>query len=85
MAIELQSPEILYPHWQNEYVAALLEFDNEAAKERIKTAEAAIEKRLEELAHDSDHHTERHVINDALVSLQSLKKFLQSGENDLTQ
>ena len=85
MATELQSPEILYPHWQNEYVAALLEFDNEAVKERIKTAEAAIEKRLEELAQDSDHHTERRVIHDALVSLQLLKKFLQSGENYLTQ
>jgi len=42
MATELQSPEILYPHWQNEYVAALLEFDNEAVKERIITLKGAL-------------------------------------------
>jgi hypothetical protein len=40
----------------------------------IVTAEAAIQKRLQELAHDSDHHTERQVIEDALQSLQILKK-----------
>jgi hypothetical protein len=33
----------------------------------------------------SDHHAERRVIHDALVSLQLLKRFLQSDEPDITQ
>lgn len=30
------SPEILYPDWQNEYVAALFEFDSEKLLERVR-------------------------------------------------
>ena len=65
--------DILYPHWQNEYEAALAEVDSETLKKRIKAAEAAIQRRLLELAHDSDHHTERSVIREALISLNFLK------------
>ena len=79
------SSEVLYPHWQNEYAAALLEHDLEALKERIDAAEEAIERRLRQLAHDSDHHAERRVIHDALISLQLLKKFSQSNESDALQ
>jgi hypothetical protein len=68
------SPEILYPHWQREYEAALLEPESEALRELIKDAEAAISRRLLELAHDSDHHTERQVIDDALASLRVLRQ-----------
>jgi len=67
------TPDILYPHWQNEYEAALVELDNNVIQERIDAAEAAIYRRLQELSQDSDHHTERHVINDALTSLASLR------------
>jgi hypothetical protein len=62
-------PDILYPHWQNEYEAALMEPNGE----RIEAAEAAILRRLQELAHDSNHHTERQVISDALASLRQLR------------
>jgi hypothetical protein len=68
------SPEILYPHWQNEYQAALVEVDHEMLAERIEEAEAAIFRRLQELSQNSDHHTERQVIEDALQSLRYLKR-----------
>ena len=67
------TPDILYPHWQNEYEAALVELDNNLLQERIDAAEAAIYRRLQQLSQDSNHHTERHVINDALASLAGLR------------
>jgi hypothetical protein len=82
MAIQDSTSEIVYP-WQNEYTAALLEFDGQALKDRIEAAEDAIERRLQELSQDSNHHTERRVIHDALISLSQLKKFSQSDESDL--
>jgi hypothetical protein len=75
-------PDILYPHWQREYQAALIEPDSEILQERIDVAEAAIERRLQELAHDSNHHTERHVISDALRSLRHLRNNLGSSMFD---
>jgi hypothetical protein len=36
------SPEILYPEWQSEYQAAIIEVDAERLKERVEAAEAAI-------------------------------------------
>jgi len=67
------TPDILYPHWQNEYEAALVELDDKVLQERIDAAEAAIYRRLQQLSQDSNHHTERQVINDALASLASLR------------
>jgi hypothetical protein len=56
------SPETLYPSWQKEYEAAIQEPNIETLPERIEVAEGAIERRLQQLAHDSNHHTERQVI-----------------------
>jgi hypothetical protein len=67
-------PEILYPHWQKEYQAAVLEIDPTQLPRCIEAAETAIYKRLQQLSQDSDHHTERQVIEDALQSLRFLKK-----------
>jgi hypothetical protein len=72
-------PDILYPQWQHEYEAALIEPHSEILQERIEAAEAAIERRLQQLAQDSNHHTERHVIGDALTSLRQLRKNLGSS------
>ena len=68
------SPEILYRHWQKEYQSVLVEFDPTKLPGLIATAEDAIQKRLQQLSQDSDHHTERQVIQDALQSLRFLKK-----------
>jgi hypothetical protein len=66
--------DILYPHWQNEYAAAMLETHPRHLAGRIEVAETAIYNRLQELSQDNDHHTERHVIEDALTSLKVLKR-----------
>ena len=79
MAPQQQVPEILYPHWQNEYEAALVEPNSEILQELIEDAEAAIQRRLQQLSHDSNHHTERQVINDALTSLRQLRNDLHSS------
>lgn len=68
------SPDILYPHWQKEYQAAVIEVDPTKLGECIEAAEAAINMRLRQLSQDSDHDTERHVIEDALASLRVLKR-----------
>ena len=65
---------ILYPHWQNEYAAALVETNPQKLPERVEAAEAAIFKRLKHLPQDSDSYIERQVIEDALQSLRTLKK-----------
>ena len=70
----MDDPEILYPSWQNEYQAALIEVDPVKLGRRIEAAEAAIYRRLQQLSQNADHHTERQVIEDALRSLRFLKK-----------
>ena len=68
------SPEILYPAWQNEYQAALIELDRKKLPERVAAAEAAIFKRLQQLSQDSDSYAERQFIEDALHGLRVLKR-----------
>jgi hypothetical protein len=65
---------ILYPQWQPEYQAALLELDPGRLLERIKAAETAIFHRLQTLSRVPDCHAEREAINDALTSLRVLKR-----------
>ena len=79
---EQHVPDTLYPHWQHEYEAALIEPDNKILQARIEAAEAAIETRLQQLAQDSNHHTERHVISDALRSLRHLRNILTSSPTE---
>jgi hypothetical protein len=68
------SPEILYPDWQNEYVAALFEFDSEKLLERVKAAETAIFDRLQAISQSPDSQAERQAIDDALTALRFLKR-----------
>ncbi len=68
------SPKILYPDWQNEYVAALFEFDGEKLLERVKAAETAIFNRLQAISQSPDSQAERQAIDDALAALRVLKR-----------
>jgi len=68
------SPEILYPHWQNEYRAALVELDPEKLSERVAAAETSIYKRLQQISQGSDHLAERQAIEDAVAGLRILKR-----------
>jgi hypothetical protein len=68
------SPKILYPEWQHEYLAALIELDPKTLFERVMAAETAIFNRLQCLSHTSDSLAERQAIEDALAVLRSLKR-----------
>jgi hypothetical protein len=68
------SPEMLYPTWQHEYQAALVELDREKLKGRVAATETAIYKRLQQLSQSSDDFAERQAIEDALHSLRVLKR-----------
>ena len=68
------SPKILYPEWQPEHQAALLELDCKKLRERVAAAETAIFNRLQAISHSSDAHAERQAIEDALASLRVLKR-----------
>jgi hypothetical protein len=69
------SPNVLYPEWQNEFRAALLELDTEKLRERVAAAETAIFNRLQAFPRQGSNHTaERQAIEDALASLRVLKR-----------
>jgi hypothetical protein len=68
------SPVYLYPEWQPQVQAALLELDLVKLAERIQTAEAAITARLHSISLNPNHHAERLAISDALATLKFLKR-----------
>ena len=68
------SPEILYPQWQNEYAAALLETNPQELSGRVEAAETAIFNRIQTISQSSDHQAERQAIEDALTALRVLKR-----------
>jgi hypothetical protein len=74
--MEPNSPpsKILYPDWQAEYQAALLELDPKTLFERVTAAETAIFNRLQAMSHTADGHAEQQAIEDALASLRVLKR-----------
>jgi len=66
------SPKILYPEWQNDYQAALLELDRKRLLERVKAAETAIFNRIQAIL--PGHAAERQAIEDALANLRVLRR-----------
>jgi hypothetical protein len=68
------TPKILYPEWQHEYQAAILESDPKQLTERTKAAERAIFVRLQAISGSADSDAERHAIEDALANLRILKR-----------
>ncbi len=72
--IRRSSPNIVYPEWQPEYQAALLELDTEKLRERVAAAETAIFNRLQAISHGSNHTGERQALEDAFASLRVLKR-----------
>ena len=67
-------PIIVYPEWQKEFQAAILELNREKLADRVVMAERAISKRLQALLQSSDSAGERQAIEDALSSLRLLKR-----------
>jgi hypothetical protein len=72
--VSRSSPNIVYPEWQHEYQAALLELDNEKLRERVAAAETAIFNRLQAISQGSNNTAERQALEDALASLRVLKR-----------
>jgi len=68
------SSKILYPEWQAEYHAALVELDPKTLFEQIMVAETAISNRLHSISHSSHDAAERQAIEDALANLRVLKR-----------
>lgn len=59
--------------WTKFYERALLELDENKMIERTAMAEAAIVQRLYDIRNDTDHHAERHSIDDAIRTLKFLR------------
>jgi hypothetical protein len=68
------SHKVLYPEWQREFEAALLEQDREKLLAQVGAAEAAIFNRLQATSQSPDHEAERHAIRDAVEKLRILKR-----------
>jgi hypothetical protein len=68
------SSDLIYPEWQAEFQAAIIETDLHALRIRIAAAEALMRKRLHEIADTPDHNLERMAIADAFSALHVLKR-----------
>ena len=60
--------------WYALYAATMVELNHTMLLERMNATEAAIEARLHDLRHDSDHHAERQEIDDAIRNLTLLRR-----------
>ena len=73
------SSDLLYPDWQAEYKAAMLELDHAKLSERVALARNAIAERLNVLAQDHiGALDERQAISDALNGLAMLEREFES-------
>jgi hypothetical protein len=63
--------------WEERYLQTILEVNGQKMAERISATRAAIAGRLHDLEHDSDHHAERHQIENALRALSQLEVEVQ--------
>jgi len=65
---------LTYPQWQEPLAAAILEFNPQQLREKIREAEEAIARRIDELAFDPRNEHERRALFDGLDLLRSVKK-----------
>jgi hypothetical protein len=63
--------------WEEWYMQTILEVSGQKMPERISATRRAIARRLQDLEHDSDHHAERHEIENALTALSMLEGEVQ--------
>lgn len=60
--------------WYQLYAVAVIELDPKRLIECADATEAAIQGRLRDLQHDSDHHKERELMEDAQRTLKFLRR-----------
>ncbi len=70
----LSFPTPRFPAWQGAYEAVLTEADTRTLFKLVEVAEAAVLTRRASLEGSSDHHSERHAMEEALVNLQVVKR-----------
>jgi hypothetical protein len=61
------------PRWEELYLRTILEVNGHRMPERITATRQAISGRLHDIEHDSNHHAERHQIENALTALSVLE------------
>ena len=66
--------DLIYSGWQKLYLDAMLEMNPDRLKDRVASAEAAIQLRLRELSDSPDSQAERQCLADARNGLLVLKK-----------
>jgi hypothetical protein len=60
--------------WYQLYASAVVELDPERLMEHVNATEAAVHSRLRDLQYDSDHREERQLMEDALRTLDLLRR-----------
>ena len=60
-------------NWEEQFVQTVLEVSGQKMRERIAATRLAIAGRLRDIEYDSDHHAERHKIENALKALSELE------------
>lgn len=68
------SPDHLYPDWQPQVQAALVELDILKLRDRVEDAEVAISRRLQAIALNPNHHAERLALSDSVATLRFLRR-----------
>ena len=64
--------------WQEKYMQTIVEVNGQKMPERIAATRQAIAGRLQDLEHDTDHHTERTRLEAALRALSVLERRVQT-------
>jgi hypothetical protein len=73
--------DLKYSGWQKPYLDAMLEMNPDRLKDRVASAEAAIQLRLRELADSPDSQAERQCLADARNGLGSKERNVSSPSN----
>jgi hypothetical protein len=68
------SSDYLYPDWQPQVQAALVELDTQKLRDHIEAAETAISHRLQAIGLNPNHHAERLAISDSVATLRFLRR-----------
>jgi hypothetical protein len=66
-------PVIIYPKWQPQLMAALVETNPDKLLDRVKEAEKIISKRFEKISRSTSHAAEIRAIEEAMDTLDALR------------
>ena len=70
----MSNGELKFPKWQASFQEVIIEFDRKKLAEKIQKVESVLFERLQQLRPESDGHSEREAINDALSVLRIIQR-----------